>query len=101
MWLDYPIAPLVSAIEDALRFGLIDLGRIDSMVLERVRGDFFRLPASDDVEVDDDAPASPEHTPESERDDATKATTATPERDSPDDPSDQDERGHGDHRDDQ
>jgi len=97
MWLDYPIVPLVSAIEDALRYGLIDLGRIDSMVLERVRGDFFRLPSSDDVEVGDDDPASPTSTPESERDDATKTTTEAAERDAQ---TDQPHRDDGDRRDD-
>lgn len=80
MWLDYPLNPLVAAVEDALRFGLLDLGRIDSMVLERVRGDFFRLPASDEVEDGCVAAPSLAPTPESERDDANQTTHEPPEQ---------------------
>ena len=101
MWLDYPITPLVSAIEDALRYGLVDLGRIDSMVLERVRGDFFRLPATDDTEVDEDPVESSAPTPESRRDDATETTPEAPEQDDPiAQEDDQAEEDDGDHRDD-
>jgi len=77
MWLDYPTAPLVSAVEDALRFGLLDLQRIDSMVLERVRGDFFRLPVNDGSRAED----LTNTTPESEQDDANKATPETNKQD--------------------
>lgn len=77
MWLDYPSEPLVTAVEDALRYGLLDLHRIDSMVLERIRGDFFRLPAGDHSDVDGDATTSLAPTPETERDDAPKEAHPT------------------------
>jgi hypothetical protein len=32
------------AIEDALRFGLTDLHRLERMILRRIAGDFFQLP---------------------------------------------------------
>ena len=43
MYLEYPTDVLVAAVEDALRFDLYDLERIDRMVLQRIQGDFFRL----------------------------------------------------------
>lgn len=45
LYLDYPTEPLVAAVETALEFGLLDLQRLEAMVLQRVRGDFFRLPS--------------------------------------------------------
>lgn len=48
MYLEYPTEELVAAVEEALRFDLYDLERIDTMVLRRIQGEFFRLPASDD-----------------------------------------------------
>lgn len=57
LWLDYPAEALAAAIEEALRFGLSDLERIERMTLRRVAGDYFRLPAlspPDDEEDDDD-----------------------------------------------
>ena len=53
-YLEYPTEHLVEAVRDALRFGLLDLARIERMTLRRVRGDFFRLPGVDDPEEDDD-----------------------------------------------
>lgn len=53
-WVEYPTEHLVAAVEEALRFGLLDLARIERMTLRRVRGDFFRLPGADDDEEDDD-----------------------------------------------
>jgi transposase len=41
---DYPEAPLMAALEEALQYGLVDLGRIEAMILRRVAGDFFNLP---------------------------------------------------------
>lgn len=40
---DYPETALVAAIEEALRYGLVDLRKLDQMVLRRVAGDFFNL----------------------------------------------------------
>jgi transposase len=47
----YPSAPFFAAIEQALQFGLFDLGRLEKLILERVIGDFFTL----DAEADEDA----------------------------------------------
>lgn len=44
MYLDYPTEPLCAAITIALEHGLIDLNRIEAMVLDRIDGDFFNLP---------------------------------------------------------
>jgi len=38
---DYPRAPLVAALEEASRFGLFDLERVERMVLKRIGEDFF------------------------------------------------------------
>ena len=51
--LGYPTEHLVEAVRDALRYGLLDLARIERMTLRRVRGDFFQLPVPDDEEDDD------------------------------------------------
>jgi hypothetical protein len=47
----YPCGPFLAAIEQALQFGLFDLGRLEKLILQRVIGDFFTL----DAEADDDA----------------------------------------------
>jgi hypothetical protein len=39
----YPSAPFLAAIEQALRFGLFDLARLEALVLKHVAGDFFAL----------------------------------------------------------
>lgn len=45
----YPAAPFLAAIEQALRYGLFDLGRVEALILKYVAGEFFRLPeASED-----------------------------------------------------
>ena len=50
---DYPREPLLEAVRGALAYGLLDLQRLERMVLERVAGDFFRLPSFGE-EPDDD-----------------------------------------------
>jgi hypothetical protein len=40
---DFPRAPLVAAFAEALRYGLFDLDRVETMVLRRIATDFFRL----------------------------------------------------------
>jgi len=50
MYLDYPTDTLVRVVRDVERFELIDLGRIEKLVLERLSGEFFRLPQRDDQE---------------------------------------------------
>ncbi len=47
MWLEYPSDAVNDAVATALAHGLIDLGRLEGMILSRVRGEFFRLSASD------------------------------------------------------
>ena len=44
----YPAQPFLAAIEQALRYGLFDLGRVEALILKYVAGDFFRLPEPDD-----------------------------------------------------
>jgi hypothetical protein len=39
----YPAEPFLSAIEQALRYGLFDMARLERLILERVAGDFFDL----------------------------------------------------------
>jgi len=51
---DYPREPLVEAVRSALGYGLLDLPRLERMVLERVRGDFFRLPSFTSETPDED-----------------------------------------------
>lgn len=40
---DYPRQPLLDAIREAERYGLYDVGRVESMVLDRIEKDFFPL----------------------------------------------------------
>lgn len=44
----YPSGPFLAAIEQALQFGLFDLGRLEKLILKRVIGDFFNLDTDDD-----------------------------------------------------
>lgn len=46
LYLDYPTASLVAASRTALAYGLCDLGRLETMVLRGIAGDFFRLPVT-------------------------------------------------------
>jgi transposase len=43
MYLDYPTDVLNQAVSEALEYGLLDLKRIERMVLRKVAGKFFRL----------------------------------------------------------
>jgi hypothetical protein len=43
MWMDYPGEPLCHAVKQALAHGLLELERIERMVLRAIAGDFFRL----------------------------------------------------------
>jgi hypothetical protein len=53
MFLDYPTPVLRKTVERALEFGLIDLERIERMVLKTVAHEFFRLPQLDDDPEED------------------------------------------------
>jgi transposase len=44
----YPAGPFIAAIEQALRYGLFDLGRLEDLILKRVAGDFFALATKED-----------------------------------------------------
>ena len=44
----YPSGPFLAAIEQALRYGLFDLGRLEALILKQVAGDFFALDAGED-----------------------------------------------------
>src|SRR5271163_1459576 len=44
----YPSGPFIAAIEQALQYGLFDLGRLEALILKQVAGDFFALDTGDD-----------------------------------------------------
>jgi len=44
----YPAEPFLAAVEQARRYGLFDLGRLEALVLKFAAGDFFRLPEAGD-----------------------------------------------------
>lgn len=48
IYLDYPTEVVVVAVRRALEFGLLDLQRIERMVLRQAAGDFFRLPTTEE-----------------------------------------------------
>ena len=54
MYLDYPTEPLARACDEALAYGLLDLARVEKMVLRNIAGDFFKVSLTD-TEEDDDA----------------------------------------------
>lgn len=39
----YPAGPFLAAVEQALAYGLFDLGRLEALILKHVAGDFFAL----------------------------------------------------------
>lgn len=47
----YPPAPFLAAVEEALKYGLTDLGRFESLILKKVGGDFFALGAEEDEDA--------------------------------------------------
>ena len=48
IYVDYPTDAVLAAVRQAARYGLSDLGRLETMVLRAIAGDFFRLPVQDD-----------------------------------------------------
>lgn len=50
---DYPRAPLVRALEEANRYGLYDLERVERMVLKRIGEDFFFVDREDQGPADE------------------------------------------------
>ena len=45
----YPSGPFLAAVEEALRFGLFDLQRLETLILKRAAGDFFNLERDEDA----------------------------------------------------
>ncbi len=52
LWRDYPTDAVRNAVRDALEFGLIDVLRIESMVLHRVAETMFNIPLDEDDDDD-------------------------------------------------
>jgi hypothetical protein len=48
MWLEYPTEPFLDAIRRSVDHTLYELDRIERLILENIRGDFFRLPKDPD-----------------------------------------------------
>ena len=44
----YPSGPFLAAIDQALRFGMFDLQRLETLILKHVAGDFFNLDGTSD-----------------------------------------------------
>ena len=49
----YPAQPFLGAVEQALKYGLFDLGRLETLVLRQVAGDFFALDDDGQDDTDD------------------------------------------------
>jgi hypothetical protein len=47
LYIDYPTESVLHVVRDVERFGLVDLARIERLVLTHIAGDFFRLPLDD------------------------------------------------------
>lgn len=56
---EYPTDAFQRAVQDALAFGMYDLGRLENMVLRRIAGTYFRMDETDDSGRDDLAPVLP------------------------------------------
>jgi transposase len=57
----YPAEPFLAAVEQALKFGLLDLARLERLVLKHVAGEFFALevPGQEPAPAQDSSPAPP------------------------------------------
>jgi hypothetical protein len=51
----YPAQPFLAAVEQALKYGLFDLSRLETLVLRHVAGDFFALDDDGQDDTPDDA----------------------------------------------
>ncbi len=47
----YPQGPFLAAVEEALKYGLYDLARLESLILKKVGGEFFALGAEEDEDA--------------------------------------------------
>jgi len=70
MALEYPTEVLILALQEALPYGLIDLHRIERMVLRRLAGQFFRLPLPPTEEEEPDHDRGTGTAPEEPADEA-------------------------------
>lgn len=50
MYIDYPTPALLDVVRSVGSYGLIELARIEKLVLTHIAGEFFRLPVDDDKE---------------------------------------------------
>ena len=53
IWTEYPSEAVRGAVSLALDYGLLDLDRVERLVLQRIAGDFFRLPHTPKEDEDD------------------------------------------------
>ena len=66
----YPAEPFLAAVEQALKFGLLDLSRLERLVLRHVAGDFFALDSTaDEPEPSQNATAPDPQTSSDDEDD--------------------------------
>ena len=54
IFIDYPIQAIIPAVAIALEYGMVDLVRIERMILRHLAGEFFRLPAPPEPEREAD-----------------------------------------------
>jgi len=54
IWCEYPTEAVRGAVSLALEYRLLDLDRIERLVLQRIAGDFFQLPLDPPEEDEDD-----------------------------------------------
>jgi len=59
----YPAQPFMGALEQALKYGMFDLTRLETLVLRHVACNFFALAGDDDDDGDDDDQDDTTHTP--------------------------------------
>jgi hypothetical protein len=50
MYIDYATDALLHVVREVESYGLLDLARIEKLVLTHIAGEFFRLPIDDDKE---------------------------------------------------
>jgi hypothetical protein len=55
----YPAQPFLGALAQALKYGMFDLTRLETLVLRHVAGDFFALARDDDDGGDNDQDDTP------------------------------------------
>jgi hypothetical protein len=45
----YPAKAFLQAVEEALHYGMVDLARLEQMILSYVAGDFFNIKEDDEI----------------------------------------------------